>query len=176
MLSTLRKLGKFWDQAELFLGGLFLSLSVLIIATEITLRRFFQYSMIGSDEIAAFSVVWSVLFTASLAVKNNLHVRIDVIFFFFPPTVGRYIDALGTLFSMGFTAFLAWSGYALVVESLMLGEVTMTMLRLPVWIPQLILPIGGFLLTLRLGQRFLHLLFGHRASSGEEIAIEAHNN
>jgi len=43
-------------------------------------------------------------------------------------------------------------------ESLLFGELTMTMLRMPLWIPQAILPIGGFLLSVRLLQRLVFLL------------------
>lgn len=173
-MNALRKLGRAWDRIELFVGGLFLSAAVLLVVSEIFSRRFLSHSMVGSDEIAAYAVLWSVLFTASLAVKSNLHVRIDVIFTLVPATVGRYIDALGTLLSLLFAAFLTWSGWELVAESLLLGEVTMTMLRLPLWIPQLILPIGGFLLMLRLLQRLLHLLLDRPVMQGDEQAIETH--
>lgn len=173
-MRTLRILGRLWDRTELFIGGLFLSAAVLLVVLEIFTRRVLSHSMVGSDEIAAYAVIWSVLFTASIAIKNNLHVRIDVIFVILPPKIGRYVDALGTFLSLVFTAFLTWSGWELVRESLMLGEVTMTMLRLPLWIPQLILPLGGLLLTLRLGQRLLHLLLDHPSSDDPEQVNETH--
>lgn len=158
MLKTLKTIGRYWDRTEMFIGGLFLTLSVFIIVTEIALRSLFSISMVGADEIASFAVIWSVFFTASLAVKRNIHVRIDVIFTLVPSSIGRWIDALGTVLSLIFTLYLTYAGWALVQESLMLGELTMTMLHLPVWIPQLIVPIGGLLLSLRLLQRFIALL------------------
>ena len=54
-------------------------------------------------------------------------------------------------------AYLTYSGMVL-HDSWIFGETTMTMLRLPLWVPQLIMPIGGFLLTVRLVQRVVHLL------------------
>ncbi|WP_414475490.1 TRAP transporter small permease [Microvirga sp. M2] len=157
-MRVLRALGRAWDQVELFIGGLFLSLSVLLVVGEILSRHLLSYSMVGSDEIAAYAVIWSVFFTASMAVKKNIHVRIDVIFTIIPPSLAKYVDAIGTAFSILFTAYLTWSGLALVEESWILGEVTMTMLHLPLWIPHLIVPIGGFLLTVRLAQRLVSLL------------------
>ena len=157
MFKYLEVAGRVWDRVELFVGGLFLTLSVFIIVAEIALRSLFATSMVGSDEIAAFAVIWSVFFTASLAVKRNIHVRIDVIFTLVPAAVGRWIDMVGTLLSMVFTLYLTYAGWALVEESLMLGEVTMTMLHLPLWIPQLIIPLGGALLSMRLLQRLAHL-------------------
>lgn len=171
-MRALRTLGSLWDRTELFIGGLFLSVSVILVVTEIIGRRFFEVSMVGSDEIAAFAVIWSVFFTASLAVKRNLHVRIDVIFTLIPERVGRYVDAVGTVFSLVFTSYLTFSGYALVRESLMLGEVTMTMLHLPLWIPHMIMPIGGFLLTVRLLQRLVWLLTS-RGEPGEPAVLAA---
>jgi TRAP-type C4-dicarboxylate transport system permease small subunit len=165
-------MGSAWDRAELFIGGLFLSVSVILVVTEIVGRRFFEVSMVGSDEIAAFAVIWSVFFTASLAVKRNLHVRIDVIFTLVPERLARYVDAVGTLLSLVFTGYLTWSGIALVRESIMLGEVTMTMLHLPLWMPHMIMPIGGFLLTVRLLQRLVWLLTA-RTQPGDPTALAA---
>lgn len=157
-MRVLRVIGRAWDTVELFIGGLFLSVSVILVVSEIMSRRLLSYSMVGSDEIAAYAMIWSVFFTASMAVKRNLHVRIDVIFTLIPAWLARYLDTAGTILSTLFTAYLTWSGIALVKESWMLGEVTMTMLHLPLWIPHLIVPIGGFLLTVRLLQRLIFVL------------------
>lgn len=173
-MRGLRILGQAWDRIELFIGGLFLSLSVILVVSEILSRRFLSYSMVGSDEIAAYAVIWSVFFTASMAVKRNAHVRIDVIFTLLSPGVARYVDAVGTVFSIMFTAYLTWSGFCLVRESWMLGEVTMTMLRLPLWVPHLIVPIGGFLLTVRLIQRLVALLTTQPDSSVPAVLADNH--
>ena len=142
MHKTLRTIGRVWDRIELFIGGLFLTLSVFIIVIQIVLRSFFSISLVGGDEIAAYAIIWSILFTASLAVKSNQHVRIDIIFTIVPTFMVRVIDMVGTLLSLIFTLYLTYSGWELMVESYILGELTMTMLRLPVWIPQIILPLG----------------------------------
>jgi TRAP-type C4-dicarboxylate transport system permease small subunit len=164
----LGKLGKVWDRLETLVGGLFLTLSVFIVVIEIVSRNLFAYSMVGADEIASFAVIWSVFFTASIGVKKNIHVRIDVLYFILPNAIARWIDALGTLISIFFTAYLTYSGWALVQESIMFGELTMTMLRLPIWIPQSILPIGGFLLSVRLLQR-LYFLVTEPKTFGESL-------
>jgi TRAP-type C4-dicarboxylate transport system permease small subunit len=164
MLSTLHTLGKVWDKVETAIGGLFLTLAVFIVVIEIVGRNLFAYSMVGADEIASFAVIWSVFFTASIGVKKNIHVRIDVLFYLLPASLARLVDALGTAISIFFTSYLTYSGWALMQESLFFGELTMTMLRMPVWIPQAILPIGGFLLTVRLLQRLFYLLTNTTAS------------
>lgn len=158
MLGVLRQIGRVWDKVEMAIGGLFLTLAVVIVVMEIVGRNLFAYSMIGADEIASFAVIWSVFFTASIGVKRNIHVRIDVLFYLLPAMAARWLDALGTAVSLIFTCYLTYSGWALMQESLFFGEVTMTMLRLPLWIPQAILPIGGFLLSVRLLQRLVFLL------------------
>jgi len=158
MLHLLRWLGIVWDRFETIVGGLFLTLSVSIVVIEIVGRNLFSVSMIGADEVASFAVIWSVFFTASIGVKKNIHVRIDVLFLLLPPWAARLLDALGTGLSLAFTAYLTYSGWELVQESIMLGEMTMTMLRMPLWIPQSIIPVGGFLLSVRLLQRLIYLL------------------
>ena len=170
----LSKLGRVWDGVESAIGGLFLTLAVCIVVVEIVGRNLFAHSMVGADEIASFAVIWSVFFTASIAVKKNIHVRIDVLLMILPERASRLLDALGTLMAFCFTAYLTYSGWALVQESLMLGEMTMTMLRLPLWIPQSIIPVGGFLLSVRLLQRLVFLLSGPARPDGKS-GTDAHD-
>jgi len=158
MMRMLRKLGEVWDKVESAIGGLFLTLAVCIVVMEIVGRNLFSYSMIGADEIASFAVIWSVFFTASIGVKKNIHVRIDVLLMVLPATAARLVDAIGTVMALVFTTYLTYSGWTLLQESIMLGEMTMTMLRMPLWIPQSIIPVGGFLLSVRLVQRLVFLL------------------
>lgn len=164
MMNILRTLGGVWDKVESAIGGLFLTLSVCIVVMEIVGRNLFSHSMIGADEIASFAVIWSVFFTASIGVKKNIHVRIDVLLMVLPATLARLVDAIGTLMALVFTTYLTYSGWTLLQESIMLGEMTMTMLRMPLWIPQSIIPAGGFLLSVRLVQRLVFLL-SHAAKS-----------
>src|SRR5690606_4257677 len=106
MLTVLRRLGTAWDKVELMIGGVFLTLSVVLIVAEIVGRNFFSVSMVGADEIASFAVIWSVFFTASIAVKRNLHVRIDIIFTVVPAALGKWLDLFGTALSFLFAAYL----------------------------------------------------------------------
>lgn len=172
MMQTLRTLGVIWDKIESAVGGLFLTLSVCIVVIEIVGRNLFSYSMIGADEIASFAVIWSVFFTASIGVKKNIHVRIDVLLMVLPATAARLVDALGTLLALVFTTYLTYSGWTLLQESIMLGEMTMTMLRMPLWIPQSIIPVGGFLLSVRLVQR-LFFLQSHTGGSQSQLGDDS---
>lgn len=156
---VLSRIGRAWDMVELSVGGLFLTASVVIVLAEIVNRNLLESSIIGADEIAAFAVIWSVFFTAALAVKKNIHVRIDIALTLLPARAARLLDAAGTALAAVFAAYLTFSGWALVAESRMLGEMTMTSLRMPLWIPQLIMPVGGALLTVRLIQRLVAICF-----------------
>ena len=53
MRNMLSAAGRAWDRLEIFIGGLFLTLSVFIIVLQIFLRSVFGFSIIGGDEIAA---------------------------------------------------------------------------------------------------------------------------
>ncbi len=168
MPRIVRTIGRVWDRVELVVGGLFLTVSVLLIVIQIVCRVFFSVSLVGADEIAAYAIIWSILFTASLAVKSNQHVRIDIIFTIVPRYAARLVDMVGTALSLVFTLYLTYSGWELMMESYLLGELTMTMLRMPIWIPQIILPLGGMLLSLRLIQRFIWLVYGGVGAEDEQ--------
>ena len=56
-------------------------------------------------------------------------------------------------------AALVYSGYLLVEESVIFGDSTLGVISIPMWIPQLIMPIGGLLMLVH---AIAHLAFNLR--------------
>jgi len=148
-LRRVKMFVQFWDSFESVIGGLFLTVSSLIIVVEVALRSLFRCSIIGSDEIACFAVIWSVFFTASIGLKQGIHVRIDIFLNLVPAGVRRFALIVGMAAVTFFSLYLTYSGIFLVREAIQIGDRTVGSLQIPLWLPQLIMPIGGFLLVLR---------------------------
>ncbi len=153
LFTLFKRLGLIWDSIEKYIGGLFLTASVLIMFTEIVGRTFFNHSIVGAEEMASFCLIWSAFFNVSLAVKRNIHIRIDILPQVLSVGYARVLEALGLIAVSLFALYMTYSGVALIRESYLLGEVSMTSLRIPYWIPHIIMPIGGALLFFRLMQR-----------------------
>lgn len=153
-----------WDRLEEQVGGLFLLAAVLLVFAQIVLRAGFGIGVSGIYEMAAFCSTFSVFLTASLGVKRNIHIRVDLISNLVPRPAALMLEVIVQTLMLAVSLGLLYSGYLLILESLMLGDSTTGTIEVPMWIPQLIMPIAGLLLTLRTLQRLL-LLMRRRASA-----------
>lgn len=152
MFSRLTKALSFVEEQ---LGGLLLITSVLLIVFQIVLRSVFGFGISGIYEIATFCVVWSVFLTAGLGVKRNVHVRVDVFMRMVPPKVA-FLMEIGVCAILAIIGCaLVYTGWLLVEESLIFRDSTLGTIRIPMWIPQMIAPIGGVLILVHTVGRFI---------------------
>lgn len=152
-----RRLIWLWDMFEAQIGGLFLFVSVLLVFLLIAMRLL-SIGVSGLYEIATFCMIFSVMLTASLGIKRNIHVRIDILNNIVPSFAGFLLEIVAMLIVLVVAAYLTYSGYLLVEESLLLGDSTLGTVQVPMWIPQAIMPIGGALMTLRTIERLQFIL------------------
>lgn len=149
---------RLWDFFEEQAGGLFLLLAVLLVFGQIVSRSVFGLGLSGLYELATYCAVCSVFLTSSLAIKNNVHIRIDILANMVSPRKAFWLELVVVIVLLAVSAAIAWSGVLLVDESLMLGDRTIGTIELPVWAMQLILPLAGGLMVLRTLQRFWTLV------------------
>lgn len=159
-----------WDNFEKMIGGLFITLASLIIVIEVFLRGLFETSIMGSDEIACFAVIWSVLFTTSLGIKKGIHVKIDLFYNLLPQGLQKYISIFNYFLIALFSVYLTYAGTLLVIESLQIGDKTIGALQIPMWIPQIIMPLGGLLIFFRSCGKVVRKI--RDGIGGDEVAPE----
>jgi C4-dicarboxylate transporter, DctQ subunit len=145
---------RYWDLFEEQAGGLFLLLAVLLVFGQIVARTLFSVGISGLYELATYCAIYSVFLTSSIAIKNNIHIRIDLLANIVKPRHAFWLELLTMLLIAVVSAALCWSGVLLVQESLMLGDRTIGTISMAVWTIQLILPMAGFLMFMRALQRF----------------------
>lgn len=153
-----------WDG---LLAGVLLLLAIFLVFLEIILRGVFATSLMGVDQVASFFVVWSAFLGGSFAISKNLHVRVDLLAHCLPDRAAKVMEVAVLTTCVGYSFVLTYSGVLLVEESLLLMEVTNGFLRIPMWIPQLVMPLSGVLYTCRFAARLFQLLTGKHHSTGE---------
>lgn len=160
---------KFWDVFEEQAGGVFLLLSVFLVFGQIVARTVFGFGVSGLYELATYCAIYSVFLTSSLAIKNNLHIRIDLLANVLSPRHAFWLEVVALLLMAIVSAALCWSGVLLVKESHMLGDRTLGTISLAVWTIQLILPLAGALMLLRTMQRLWIVVRQGRLSFRSEV-------
>jgi C4-dicarboxylate transporter DctM subunit len=148
---------KRWDALEKWVAALIMSFALVLSFYSVVARYVFHWSLDWSDEIAVYAVVWSVFFGISSLIKTDGHVRMDILISRFTPKRQRILDFYHTLLGLAFVAVVAWGGYLLVQKAYATGISTESHLKFKMYLPYLIMPVGGLLLVFRMAERLLML-------------------
>lgn len=125
-----------------FISGLALLLLVLLICSEIVSRFFFNYSLRVVEELAGYLVVCLTLMGASLSLRRNQLFQVGFIVNQLPVVWRRYLNLFYLVLSLSVSCVLIWYTSHLVISSFGRGNVAPTFLMTPLWIPQLLIPLG----------------------------------
>ena len=124
--------------------------AVLISAANAVVRKAFNFSSNSFLEIQWYLFSAIFLFLAGYTLKNNEHVRIDIITGRFSARVRAMIDIFGTLFFLLPMAFLImWLSWPVFVDAYVRNEVSTNAGGLIIWPARLLVPVGFFLLIVQ---------------------------
>jgi len=138
-----------------FLMAFTLIALVSLVSGEVMLRTVANSSFGFVEELTGYLVVAFTLFGAALALRSNTLFRVGFIFSAFPKRVQKLLLHLFIGISLFICAVLAWKSYQLVGSSLTRGKFAPTVLRTPLWIPQICMPLGFLTIGLFLIEQFL---------------------
>lgn len=153
-----------WQRIDTFISRLErVLISVLLgamIATafmQIVLRNFFSTGLVWGDALVRYLVVWVGFVGAAVATRQGKHITIEIVSHWLSGRANRYIRIAADLFSALVCGLLAGAAFKFVrLEALMGGP---DFFGLPVWAPQVIIPLAFGLMTLRFGCQGLRKLF-----------------
>lgn len=125
------------------LGGM-----VALVFIQIILRNFYNSGIVGSDSLVKHLVLWVGFLGAGLATREKSHIRIDIASKILPPGIKAVAQILVDIFSITVCMGLVYAAYSFVSIEYETGEV-IPFLQIPVWIMELIIPVGFFIIALR---------------------------
>jgi TRAP-type C4-dicarboxylate transport system permease small subunit len=131
-----------------------LALMVSLAASQILLRNFFDISINGADQMLRLLVLWVAFLGAIAASREGKHIHVDAIARWLPGRIKSGVVALTDLFTFVVCLILAWQSLRFMQSARESGE--MAFGTLPVWVAELILPLGFTLIALRYGLRCIH--------------------
>src|SRR5699024_980600 len=106
----------FDKRIEEFILVLTMAIMVIIMFVQSTSRYFIGSSFTWGSELAQYLHIWQIWIGASLAVRLQSHIRVDVFVKLFPPIIQKVLNFMAILFCFVFAAFLAYEGSAYVME------------------------------------------------------------
>lgn len=117
-----------------------------IVVYEIAARYLFDAPTIWAQEISVYLLLVCAFIGFAPTMHAGEHIRIDLLVRRFGPRARGALELVTCLAIAAFAAIAAWGGYETVRQSLRFGRRSLTLLAFPVWIPQLVVPLGMLLL------------------------------
>src|SRR5918992_738028 len=127
LMNSLHRLA----QAGLWSGGALVLLASVLIAVDVVLRKVFNASIGGADELAGYALAIGTAWGLGAALLDRAHIRIDSLYVLFPRGLRHLIDALGVVLLVGFFSMIAWHGAGVVAQSWISGSRSQSALQTP---------------------------------------------
>lgn len=122
-------------------GLIFVALS-LIVAVETAIRKLFNVSLQGADELGGYALAVGATIAFSMALIGRNHIRVDVFYSRFPAVLKTAINWLSALSLAGFAGLLAWLAWFVIQDSRSYQSVSQTPWATPLVYPQTAWLIG----------------------------------
>jgi len=131
-----------------------LCLSVIMIITEIILRRFLNSSLYITDEYTGYLLCGIATMGMAITLREKGHIRMTIIYSFLSNEWKACFDKIISL--TGFVFFICLSIFTgnLFWKSLVGGVRSMSVAQTYVAVPQLFMPVGFFVMSLQFLEEF----------------------
>lgn len=149
-----------WDKLERWLIGFLGGVGLLVYLTQIVGRYFTTtIDFSAGEELTTYIIIWSVFLTASLLVREDGHVRADLLLRMMRPERQRWFEIANCAIALGFCLGLVWYGWLVSSDSFDLGERSNTSLSFPMWLYYAALPVSAVLMSVRYARRLWQFCF-----------------
>ena len=155
----MEKLLSTWGRIEQFIVGVFTFSAAMITLYAVFMRYVMKAAPEWAEEVAIYLIVYAVYIVSSTLQEERGHVGATFFIELFPLPVRRVVEVITTVIGLVFSMVIVYYGIYIVKMTIMMGEVSETSLRFPLWISYAAVPIGVALLSLRLIRRLWFLVF-----------------
>lgn len=153
-------------RAEDALLAFLLSTMILLASTQILLRNLLDSGFVWIDPLLRVLVLWLGLIGATVATRNNRHIRIDLLTKFFRRNTHRLIQSAIAQISAWTCLVIAWHGFKWIQMDYIDGITSFV--GVPAWTLEVIIPATFALIGLRyliLSASWAQLYLRHRKVS-----------
>lgn len=132
---------------------------LLMIFSQALFRYFLGSGLIWGEEFARYIHVAQVWIGASLAIKTGGHIRVTVFRDLLNEKWKKLLDLLATFLFFSFMVFITFKGTQFILQLVETGQKAPSM-GILMAIPYTVIPLGAFLMVLRLIQQFRNIIEG----------------
>jgi len=160
------------------LGALTMIVLVLLILAQIV-TRLLVLPVPGLDELAAWSVAGCALLPLAYTFRHGVHIRVDLVISHVGPGKRRAMEIVALAAASAMVSFMAYAAIDMVWDSYEFGEMSSGQIVVPIWIPQIAIPVGVSVFAIALIDDLVTVLLGgtpsweqHQTSAVDRAAEE----
>ena len=144
------------------LGAYLSSLAMLsivgLILVEIVLRTLFHTSTLISDEYSGYMMVATIMMGVSYTFAQGSHIRITIITERLHGRAAQGLDLIVTLVALALCSYALYHSLWMVQDTFSYRILADSLSETPLYIPQVMIPVGFLLLEMQLVAHFLRRL------------------
>jgi len=130
-------------------AGVLILVLVLMITYSVVARKLFNAPLGLSLELSEYAMLAFVFLPLAWIQTQKGHIRIDLLTSRLSPRKQIALEIFASVAGLVFFALLAWKSWEIAWKSYEMGLRSATTLRVPLFLPQVIIPIGSFLICLQ---------------------------
>jgi TRAP-type C4-dicarboxylate transport system permease small subunit len=143
-----RVLRDLYENFEKYFCAFLVALFVICLTLQVFFRFVMGASLTWSEELSRFAFIWAIYVGASMAVKQQQHIRVTAQYYLLPRGLRFPVWMLSDLVWVVFNILFAIQGIELVHHAIQFPEITPALGWHAFWV-YAIIPAGFILMTLR---------------------------
>lgn len=129
------------------LGGALFAVVSGLIGYEVVARYLFNAPTTWILDVSIYLTMWATFLGAGHTLRLGGHIRMDLYVRRLAPRPRRAMELAMATLALAFCVVLVWQGLVSVSDAIRLGEVTLSTIRVPLWVPLSAIPVGGLILV-----------------------------
>lgn len=125
-----------------FLGGCLILLNGFFIAYDVAMRYLFNSPTVWVFEVSIYLVIAATCLSFAYALLEKAHVRVDFISVHLKGRTAIILEILTSLLAILYCVVVGWEGCKMVSNSYHIKQVSPTLLKVPLFIPHSLIPLG----------------------------------
>ena len=139
------------------IAGICILVVALSVSYEVVLRALFNAPTEWVNEVSVYLVLVSAFLGFAPALASGKHINVDLLTSKLSPQVNSLLRVFCSLLGLGYSLVFLVTSLEMVMNSFELGLLSTSTLRVPLYLPQLAMPIGFFVLALQFVANLLDL-------------------
>lgn len=131
-----------------FIASLAIVLMVVLVILEVLLRTTIGYSFGFADELVSYLVVTITFFGVTITFRDKALFKVEIFYKRLSKKSRKVLDFIHSLLSVGLCSLLIYYAFFLISSSYTRGTISQTKLETPLYLPQLLIPVGLIVLVI----------------------------